>query len=287
MKPKVLIGIVSKNRASILPKAIQSGLDQDYPNKQIVVFDDHSTDNTRELQERFPEVSWIFSEEPKGYLYARNKLMREADAEYYCSLDDDAWFLKPDDLRAGVDYLESHPEAGGIAYDILSPEYPDERKLEEPRQVQSFIGCGHLLRLAYVREVGYYQPNPGSYGGEERDLSLQLYDRGYAIVKLPGVHIWHDITKLARDHQGQHRSVVYNDITLFFRRAPWFILVPGIFYKYFIHLKFAIGYKKADLLPATKKGLIDFARLIVKGGLTRDPVSLGSFYRFFYVLNKN
>ena len=73
---KVLIGITSKNREKILPKAIESALSQTYPHKEVWVFDDASTDNTRSLAITYPNVKWIFSEEPKGYVYARNLFMR-------------------------------------------------------------------------------------------------------------------------------------------------------------------------------------------------------------------
>ena len=61
-----------------------------------------------------------------------------------------------------------------------------------------FIGCGHVVRLAAVHAVGVYEPAPGSYGGEEKDLSLRLMDAGYAILSLPGVHVWHEKTSIAR-----------------------------------------------------------------------------------------
>src|SRR5205085_8572336 len=99
---KVLIGITTQNRAAILPKAIQSALEQDYPDKEIAVFDDASTDETRDLQARFPQVRWYRSEEAQGYLPARNRMMRETDADLYFSLDDDAWFVKGDELALGV-----------------------------------------------------------------------------------------------------------------------------------------------------------------------------------------
>ncbi|MDG2124985.1 MAG: glycosyltransferase [Verrucomicrobiales bacterium] len=39
-KMLVRIGIVTKNRASVLAKAIESALAQDYPHKEVVVYDD-------------------------------------------------------------------------------------------------------------------------------------------------------------------------------------------------------------------------------------------------------
>ena len=87
---KVLIGITTHNRADVLSKSIQSALDQNYSEKEVAVFDDASSDDTPLLRSRFPDVSWYRVEKNEGYLAARNKLMRETNADFYFSLDDDA-----------------------------------------------------------------------------------------------------------------------------------------------------------------------------------------------------
>ena len=102
-RPKILIGITSKNRASILPKAINSALEQSYVNKEVWVFDDASTDETALLKERFPNVKWFFSKEPKGLVWARNFFMKQKGFDYFCSLDDDAWFISKDTIQKNID----------------------------------------------------------------------------------------------------------------------------------------------------------------------------------------
>ena len=189
---KVLVGITTHNRADILPKSIQSALDQDYSNKGVAVFDDASTDSTPLLKLRYPGVSWHRAESNQGYLVARNKLMQETDAEFYFSLDDDAWFLKGDEISRGVAFMKERPEVAALAYDILSPDRAEAVKRAKPVKTHLFIGCGHMLRLSTVREASYYTPNPGKYGAEESDLCVRLLDSKHEIFYLPGVHVWHD-----------------------------------------------------------------------------------------------
>src|SRR5437762_12405020 len=55
--------------------------------------------------------------------------------------------------------------------------------------------------LSAAREVGLYEANPGSYGVEEKDLCLRLLDAGYKIVKLSGVHVWHDKTEIRSEER--------------------------------------------------------------------------------------
>src|SRR5690349_1570579 len=118
---KVLLGIVSWNREKLLPAAIDSALRQQDVSLKVAVYDDNSNDGTRTLMSRYPTVDWTFADTNRGYLYARNKLMREADADYFCSLDDDSWFTTDRDLSTAVTYLDEHPEVSAIAFDILSP----------------------------------------------------------------------------------------------------------------------------------------------------------------------
>ena len=53
---KVLIGIITRNRATHLPLAIASASEQDYPHKEISVLDIASTDETPRLRAQFPEI---------------------------------------------------------------------------------------------------------------------------------------------------------------------------------------------------------------------------------------
>jgi len=157
---KVLIGITTYNRADILAKSIQSALDQDYPDKEVAVFDDASTDETPSLRASFPQVKWYRVDRNQGYLLGRNKLMSDTDADFYFSLDDDAWFLRGDEISVGVKLLQSRPEVSALAYDVLTPDRPGAVDRKEPIPTHMFIGCGHLLRLTAVREVGFYTPSP-------------------------------------------------------------------------------------------------------------------------------
>ena len=274
---KVLIGITTRNRAAILAKAVQSALDQDYPDKEVAVFDDASTDETARLRAEFPQVRWLRAEEQQGYLPARNYLMRETDAPFYFSLDDDAWFIRGDEISRGVEVMLEVPEVAAIAYDILSPDRPKVAERAAPRRTHNFIGCGHLLRLSAVKQVGYYTPNPGFYGGEEKDLCIRLLDGGHELVFLPGVHVWHDKSPQARDLIQQHLSGVCNDLAFAFRRSPYPTLLwmmPG---KILSHLRFAAS---RGLLQPCLKGMAMFLKQMPMLIHTRRPVSKRAFQEY-------
>jgi len=286
MSSKVLIGITSKDRYSILPTAINSGLNQSYANKEIAVYDDRSTDATPTLAEAYPNVHWYFSKEERGYLHGRNMFLANTDADYYCSLDDDSWFLDNEHLRQAIDYMNKFPKVAVLAFKILSDDLRKEIKRGNSIvETNNFIGCGHMLRVSAVRSVGNYTVNPGYYGGEEKDLCIRLIDKGYTIVRFPEVEIWHDKTTIARDSARQHRSSVCNDLVFAYRRIPGLILVPIFLYKIFSNLRFALFYRKGVFVKSCLKGIRDFFKFLFAGNVNRKPVRM-STYRKFIKLNK-
>lgn len=272
---KVLIGITSFNRSAVLGKAITSALEQQYEPKEVMVIDDASTDQTPAVRQQFDQIRWIQRENSVGYRANRNEMMGLADFRFYVSLDDDAWFLVGDEIHIAMDRMASNEKLAAIAFDILSPDKPDVNDRSNPVPANMFIGCGHLLRLSAVREVGYYVDSPGSYGGEEKDLCIRLIDAGYEIEKLPGVHVWHDKAWDDRDWFGTHQSGVCNDLALCLMRCPFPVVVGAIPFKIFRHLWFAI--KNPQFLGAALSGVFKFVRNFFKAIAARKPVRYSSF----------
>jgi GT2 family glycosyltransferase len=272
-----LLGIVTRNRAEILPKSILSALAQTAPNLRVAVMDDNSTDNTQELVSRFPQVVWERWSPSRGYMAARNYWMASAPEDYFASLDDDAWFIQGDEIEIAVDYLEKHESVAAVAFDILSADRPNRVSRCQPRPAAMFIGCGHVLRLAAVRSVGVYETTAGLWGGEEKDLSLRLMDAGYEIAFLPGVHVWHDKTPLARDLANQYPSSVCNDLTMTLRRTPGYLLPLAVMSKFYRHFLFSV---RNGLVKPAFAGLGLFFRSVPEIWRSRKPVKASTLRTF-------
>jgi GT2 family glycosyltransferase len=270
----VLVGVVTHNRASVLPVALKSALAQTHRPLRISVVDDASTDDTPGLREDFPMVGWSRVEPGRGYLDARNRMMLTARESFYVSLDDDAWFLAGDEIALAVAYLERNPTTAAIAFQIVSPDRPDLSPRGKPAAASLFIGCGHVLRLSVVKELGGYSRFPGTYGAEEKDLCLRLIDAGYGIVALPGVHVWHDKSELGRDVARQYRSGVCNDLALTVRRVPLPQLLALLPYKFILHLVSGV---RRGMLRQCLQGMRDFVRAAWGLWRERAPVRFSSF----------
>ena len=116
--PKVTIAIPTKNRAWCLPTAIQSVLDNDYPNIEISIADCNSTDNTLEVMEQFedmPEVTFHSGPYKTG-AEALNAAVRRSTGDYVGYLADDDFYDKNQILRTAF-YLASHPDTYAVFAD--------------------------------------------------------------------------------------------------------------------------------------------------------------------------
>lgn len=276
----VVVGISTRDRSDLLRKAIRSALDQQYRPLRVAVIDDGSTDDTPAIRAEFSEVSWERWGAAQGYVRARNYMMLTAEEDYYVSLDDDAWFLRGDEIAVAVDLMQRDASIAAVAFDILSPDRPRPAERGKSSLTAAFIGCGHVLRLSTVKALHGYSEFPGEYGGEEKDFCLTLIDAGYHIVKLDGVHVWHEKTMTARDVNRQYSSLVCNDLAFMWRRAPLALVLPLVGHKLLSNFLFAVrnGYTR----PFTK-GLVNFAASAGKMWSSRNPVKLGSLMTFMSI----
>lgn len=116
--PLVSIIIPAYNYARYLDKALTSCREQTYKHLEIIVIDDGSTDNTRDVVARFPEVVYLFQQN-RGVSAARNNGLARATGAFIAFLDADDYLL-PESVALRVELLKSHPDVGIIFTDTYS-----------------------------------------------------------------------------------------------------------------------------------------------------------------------
>jgi glycosyltransferase involved in cell wall biosynthesis len=88
--PLVSIIIPLYNAEKYIRESVQSALNQTWPNKEIIIIDDGSTDNSLTMATKYnEEIIRVFSQENKGASAARNHGLKEAKGEYIQFLDAD------------------------------------------------------------------------------------------------------------------------------------------------------------------------------------------------------
>jgi glycosyltransferase involved in cell wall biosynthesis len=109
---KVTVLMLTYNRASFLPAAIESVLRQSHKELELVIIDDGSTDDTPEVVARYidPRVRYVRHEKNEGLAVRRKESLAHANGTYTAVLDsDDAW-SDTEKLAQQVSFLETHPE---------------------------------------------------------------------------------------------------------------------------------------------------------------------------------
>lgn len=106
---RVSVVMPSYNNATYLKAAIDSVLDQDYPNLELIVVDDGSTDDSVTILKGYGERIRFICQSNQGPAAARNTGLREVSGDYVAFHDsDDLWL--PGKVHAQVELLQQHPE---------------------------------------------------------------------------------------------------------------------------------------------------------------------------------
>jgi glycosyltransferase involved in cell wall biosynthesis len=111
--PRVSVIIPSYNCARYLGRAIDSVCEQTYKDYEIVLVDDGSTDDTKDVAMQYGgKVTYLYQQN-QGLSAARNQGISKASGELLAYLDaDDAWY--PEKLERQVAFLDAHPECGMV-----------------------------------------------------------------------------------------------------------------------------------------------------------------------------
>lgn len=93
--PSLSLVIATYNRAGLVGRAIESGLDQGYPGLEIIVVDDASTDATSDvIPTRYPDVRYFRQPHNQGPGPARNRGIQVTGGEWVVVLDDDDFLVR-------------------------------------------------------------------------------------------------------------------------------------------------------------------------------------------------
>ncbi len=118
--PFVTIGIPTYNQEQFIRQAIESALAQDYPNLEIVVSDDASTDGTQEIVTHYlhdPRLKYSRNESNLGMVRNYRRLFYEqASGDWYLNLDGDDYLIDNSFISNGIRNILRYKEQG---YDVM------------------------------------------------------------------------------------------------------------------------------------------------------------------------
>lgn len=198
--------IPTYNRGNTIIRSVNSVLEQTWKDLEIIIIDDASMDNTKELISQIEDkrVRYIALKDNKGPANARNVGVKEARGEWIAFQDsDDCWYR--DKLEKQMEYAYRHPEYFMIYCDcmvyqegqppIRCPIPPLPEKMEG--NIMGTLLCRNvvaaptmLLKRNCFYEVGGFNVSYGS--NEDWDFVLRFskkYKIGYLQEVLMDVHM--------------------------------------------------------------------------------------------------
>ena len=182
--PTVSVIIPAYNRAHLVGRAITSALAQSFKDLEIIVVDDGSMDETRELVGSFSDslIRYLRHSENKGGSEARNTGIKAARGEYIALLDsDDEWL--PQKLQSQLDILQELPPCwGGVCtgFWLLEGTSVVERTPDLPRNLSNLLlahcplsaGSTLMVRKEILDKIGYFDESLPQH--QDWDLLLRL-----------------------------------------------------------------------------------------------------------------
>lgn len=261
MALKLSVIIVNYNVKYYLDQCIRSVLrafeEMNTP-AEIIVVDNHSADGSVDyLEQRYPQklypmVRFVRSAHNLGFARANNIAIRQSRGEYVLLLNPDT-IVGEDALKASVDFMDVHEDAGAVGVRMLGAQgrramesrrglptpmvsffkmlgfcnrWPHHRLFgkyymgylpwDEPSQIEVVSGAYCMLRRKALDEVGLLDEDFFMYG-EDIDLSYRVLKGGYHNYYLP-VDILHYKGESTQKSSFHYVHVFYEAMLIFFRK---------------------------------------------------------------------
>jgi glycosyltransferase involved in cell wall biosynthesis len=173
--PKISVILPVHNRADVLPRAIESVLDQELREFELIVVDDGSTDDSAQVAQSFGDdrIQLIRLDHNRGGNVARNQGIRAAGAPLIAFLDSDDRYL-PNKLAWVAAEFERRPKLDLLVDSFIKVQPPGARKAEVVRR-NPVIDDRELFRTAlFTRQL--WKATPAI--SVKRDIALEagLFD---------------------------------------------------------------------------------------------------------------
>ena len=237
--PKVSVIVCTRNGSRTICDTFEGLQKLDYPDYEVIVVDDGSSDNTALLARRygFQVVNtssrglssalpgkenghdWIITQPNRGLSNARNLGLEAATGQIVAYIDDDAYpdphwlsylaatFLNPrTEKYGGVGGPNIAPPGDGLIADCVahSPGGPVHVLLTN-QKAEHIPGCNMAFRRVALKMIGGFDPQ-FHIAGDDVDVCWRLQAQGWTIGLSPAAMVWHHRRNSIRTYWRQQRG---------------------------------------------------------------------------------
>jgi GT2 family glycosyltransferase len=220
--PRISVVVCSFNGSRVIRRCLEGLARQDYPEYEVIVIDDGSTDSTAEIAAGF-EVTLVRTPN-RGLSAARNEGLAHAQGEITAYIDDDAWpdqdwlrylgWMHRSTGHAGFGGPNLPPPGDGLTADLvaLAPGGPNH-VLRTDTEAEHVPGCNSAFVTDRLRDIGGYDTRFRT-AGDDVDVCWRLHERGWTIGFSPGAQVWHHRRPTARGYLRQQRGYGFAEALL-------------------------------------------------------------------------
>jgi len=223
--PLISVIIPSFNHGNYLGRAIQSVIDQTYTNWEVVIIDNHSTDNTGEVIIMYtdPRITLLKIHNNGVIAASRNAGIRAAKGEWIAFLDSDDWWTA-NKLQVCLDNI--HDEVDLVYHDLeivtKNPQYFWRKKIKS-WQLQipvlmdlllngnAIVNSSVLVRKRLLQEIGGINESVEMIAAEDYNTWLRIaqFTEGFVYVSRKlGYYLIHDQSISQKDMSQSSRCAV-------------------------------------------------------------------------------
>lgn len=232
--PKASVVVCAYNAERTMDSCLASLKELNYPNYEVIVVNDGSTDGTLEITQRYDYVRLI-SQENKGLSVARNVGIAAATGEIVAFTDSDcmadpdwltylvAKFLSSGLAAVGGPNLSPPEDCLVPACVAVSPGVPTH-VLVSDEVAEHIAGCNMAFRREVLQEIDGFDPQYRA-AGDDVDICWRLQDKGYAIGFSPAAIVWHFRRNTVDAYLKQQRGYGKAEALVYFKHPYRFNLL--------------------------------------------------------------
>lgn len=187
-EPTVSVMFMSYNHAPYIERALNSVFGQTYQAFEIILSDDCSSDNTRNILEKIDnnKLNLHFFTENQGATFNHEYIWKHCNGKYLALINsDDVWL--PTHLEKSVEYLDSHPECGAVfSWASLTDE--DDNIIDPCCEVFKQPNRTHAEWVKWLFTKGNCLCHPSVVLRKEVYEKAGFYKQGFR--QLPDYNLW-------------------------------------------------------------------------------------------------
>lgn len=209
-RPMFSVIMIAYNRAALISDAIESVLAQTYPDFELIIVDDGSTDNTvaiaKKYQRKDNRIVIVKNKRNKGIPYTRNRGNKIARGKYITVLDSDDEMM-PELLEKTLHAFEQNPSATVV--------YPHHiYQLKDTGQIQKdviypliYLFSANIIQNSGVSfKRAFIEKNNISYNeafklAEDYEFWMQMISKDARFISIPETLVLFKIHKKSSDYQ--------------------------------------------------------------------------------------